>query len=138
MKKLLGIVVLGLLYFSTANSNEINTSKFMYDACKIAMSDKEKSKDDFFDAYMCKFYFKGAWDHAITRDTQFKLKMESMNIKTEMDTFLMLGACIPIETTLDQFINIFINHMERNPQKRDILTMITISDSANELFPCKK
>ena len=54
----------------------------MYDACKVARSDKEKSTDELFDAYMCKFYFKGAWEHAITRDAQFKVKMESMNIKT--------------------------------------------------------
>ena len=138
MKKLLGIVVLGLLYFSTANSNEIDTSKFMYDACKVARSDKEKSTDELFDAYMCKFYFKGAWEHAITRDAQFKVKMESMNIKTDLDTFLMLGACVPVKTSLDQFIDIFINHMERNPQKKNDYTMITISDSAKELFPCKK
>ena len=138
MKKLLGIVVLGLLCFSTANSKEVDSSKFMLDACKIAMSDRDKSQDELFDSYTCKFYFKGAWENALIRHAQFEIKMESMGVKTDKDTFLMLGACIPTKTTLNQFINIYINYMERNPEKNNDLAMLSISDAAKELFPCKK
>tara|TARA_B100001059_G_C17261836_1_gene299313 strand:+ start:85 stop:501 length:417 start_codon:yes stop_codon:yes gene_type:complete len=138
MKKLLGIVVLGLLLFSTVNSKEVDSSKFLLDACKVAMSDKQKSENELLNTYLCKFYFKGAWENAIIKHAQFEVRMESMGVKTDKDTFLMLGACIPTKTTLNQFINIFINHMERNPQKNSEMAMLSISDAANEIFPCKK
>jgi hypothetical protein len=67
MKEVLGtiVLVLGFIYFATANSKEYDKSKFMYDAYKDAMSDKELSTDELFDAYVCKFFFKGPWEHAI-------------------------------------------------------------------------
>ena len=138
MKKLLTILVLGLIIFSPANSNEVDSSKYMLDVCKIAMSDKDKSQNELIDSYACKFYFKGAWENALIRYAQFEAEMERMGIKTNKDTFLMLGACIPIKTTLNQFINIYINYMERNPKKNNELAMLSISDAAKELFPCQK
>ena len=51
------------------------------------MSDKDKSKDELFDSYTCKFYFKGAWENALIRHAQFEVKMESMGVKTDKDTF---------------------------------------------------
>ena len=138
MKKLLVIVVLGLISFSPANSNEVDSSKFMLDACKIAMSDKERTDEEYISAVVCKMYFRGAWENALIRHAQFEVKMESMGVKTDKDTFLMLGACIPTKTTLNQFINIYISHMERNPEKNNDMAMLSISDAAKELFPCKK
>ena len=38
---------------------------------------------------------------------------------------------------LNQFINVFINHMDRNPEKLDDLLMINISEASKEIFPCK-
>ena len=137
MKKLLGIVVLGLLLSGNAYAEDINSTPYMLDKCKTAMSGKAMTDKVFTDTLTCKMYFRGAWEGALIKHAQFSLKMKNMNIDVKDGTFIMLAACVPDKTTLNQLINIFINYMDRNPEQLDNMLMLNISDAAEEIFPCK-
>jgi len=136
MKKLLGIVVLGFLWCNVSFADDgVNSTRFMLKHCKEAMSGKEDKVME--SVLICKMYFRGAWEGALIRQAHFDAEMERMNVTVNKDSFRILNACVPNKTTLNQFINIFINHMDRNPEKLDEMLMLNISDALDELFPCK-
>ena len=42
---------------SSSSLKKRDSSKFLLDACKVAMSDKQKSENELLNTYLCKFYF---------------------------------------------------------------------------------
>ena len=133
MKKIVFTIISFFLIFENSYAFNMKDSNFIHESCKIFLDDTKATSSDenFGKAMFCLGWVKGAWDYAI-------LKGAMDDGAKETDTeFAFQTSCIPLKSTPNQIVKIYVKHLDKYPEVLHMPPMFTLRKALEIAFPCK-
>jgi hypothetical protein len=135
MKKLLGILVIGLLWCNVgfAETSQSLSSTEIYKACKVTIrlsnDDSQATPQEIVDMTKCTYYLTG-----LLRGAELQ---GYLDYKLQNDLYEnILRACQPSEVTIRQVMRIFVKFLDDHPEKLHLFPATIVHLSLSEVFPC--
>lgn len=117
------------------------TGQMLLTMCRYAIALRENktlTSKQKIAAFSCSFYIDGVIDgHSYSKYIFAKLATNSKQKRKEIIRLLTI-ACPKPRLTKGKVIRIIVKHLERSPQRKNMLASIYVIDALNEEFPCKE